>query len=137
MKEHTIYITKADAKKLRDLIQNSIPSGQRRNIYFQMLSAELNRAMIVASEQIPADVITMNSQACLVDLETGEEMTYTLVFPEDADAQQGKISILAPIGTGMLGFRAGDIFEWETPDGVRKIRVEKVIFQPEANGDYC
>jgi len=81
-------------------------------------------------------VITMNSQALLLDVEENEEMLYTLVFPEDADPVEGKISVLAPIGTAMLGYREGDEFEWETPGGRRKIRVQKIVFQPEASGDF-
>jgi regulator of nucleoside diphosphate kinase len=71
-----------------------------------------------------------------VDDEFDEEMTYTLVFPEDADVSQGKISVLAPIGTAMLGYRVGDTFEWDTPGGKRSIQVKRVIYQPEASGDY-
>jgi regulator of nucleoside diphosphate kinase len=71
-----------------------------------------------------------------MDLEAGEEMTYTLVFPDEADGSQGKISVLAPLATGMLGYRVGDTFEWDTPGGKRSIRVVKIIHQPEASGDY-
>jgi regulator of nucleoside diphosphate kinase len=101
-----------------------------------MLAGELNRAKIVDPHDIPKDVITLNSTAQLVDQETGDEMVYTLVFPEEADVSQGKISILAPIGTAMLGFKEGDIFEWDTPGGKQKIRVVKILFQPEASGDF-
>jgi regulator of nucleoside diphosphate kinase len=96
----------------------------------------LDKAHVVDSHEIPPDVITLNSTARLLDIDSGEAMDYTLVFPEDADVSKGKISVLAPIGTGMLGFRVGDVFEWDTPGGKRKMRVEKVIFQPEASGDY-
>ena len=61
----------------------------------------------------------MRSTASLLDLDTREEMDYTLVFPEDADPLEGKISILAPIGTAMLGYRVGDEFSWGTPDGLK------------------
>jgi len=71
-----------------------------------------------------------------VDLDTGEEEIYTLVFPENADLKQGKISVFAPIGTAMLGYEVGDIFEWEVPAGKRSLRVEKILYQPEASGDY-
>jgi regulator of nucleoside diphosphate kinase len=57
------------------------------------------------------------------------------VFPEEADIPQGKISILAPLGTAMLGYRVGDTFEWDTPGGKRSIRVMKILYQPEASGD--
>jgi regulator of nucleoside diphosphate kinase len=135
MTEHAIYITANDAAKLRDLISQAQHSDYRKSSYLQSLSNELDRAVIVEAQKIPPDVITMNSQASLIDVETGEEMLYTLVFPDDADAMQGKISVLAPIGTAMLGYRVGGEFEWDTPGGKLKMRVTKVVYQPEASGD--
>lgn len=136
MTDHKIYITAVDAEKLRNLIWQAQSTDYRGSPYLKMLAAELNRASVVDPHEIPADVITMNTQASLVDVESGEEMLYTLVFPDAADPIKDKISVLAPIGTAMLGYRVGDTFEWQTPDGMRKIRVEKVVFQPEASGDY-
>jgi regulator of nucleoside diphosphate kinase len=78
----------------------------------------------------------MNSRVKLVDLESDETMEYTLVFPQDADLAEGKISVLAPIGTAMLGYRVGDVFSWQVPSGERRIRVEAILYQPEAAGDY-
>jgi regulator of nucleoside diphosphate kinase len=66
----------------------------------------------------------------------GEEQVYTLVFPRDADTATGKISVLAPIGTAILGYRVGDMIEWQVPAGKRKLKIEEVIYQPEAAGDY-
>ena len=136
MTEHNIYITAVDGEKLRDLIWQAQATDYRGSPYLKMLAGELDRAIVLDPHEIPADVITMNSTASLVDVESGEDMLYTLVFPEAADPIQGKISVLAPIGTAMLGYRVGDTFEWETPDGERKLRVKKVVFQPEASGDY-
>ena len=85
---------------------------------------------------IPPDVVTMNSRLRLLDLDSGKEMLFTLVFPSDADSDQGRISILAPLGTAVLGFRRGDTFEWRMPGRVRRLRVEEVLYQPEAAGDY-
>jgi len=100
------------------------------------LQAELTQARVVAPEAVPPDVITMNSKARLRDLETSEEMTYTLVFPDQADIEQDRISVLAPIGTAMLGYRVGDEFQWTVPAGTVRLRVEAVLYQPEAAGDY-
>ena len=71
-----------------------------------------------------------------IDLDSGEEMTYTLVFPDIADISKNKISILAPIGTALIGYRLGDIIEWKVPAGLRKFKVEEILYQPEAMGDY-
>lgn len=136
MNQPSIYITITDKKKLKDLIWEAQHSEYRGSAYLQMLADELDRAQVVDPYDIPPDVITLKSTAHLIDLEADDEMIYTLVFPDEADISQGRISILAPIGTAMLGFRVGDIFEWDTPGGKRRIRVEKVIYQPEAAGDY-
>jgi len=98
------------------------------------LAAELDRARVVAPDEIPQEIITMNSTAQLRELLTDDVMTYTLVFPDRADYEAGRISVLAPIGTAMLGQREGDEFEWEVPAGPVRLRVEKVIYQPEAAG---
>jgi regulator of nucleoside diphosphate kinase len=99
------------------------------------LAEEIEKASVVLPDQIPSDVITLNSTARLIDRETREETVYSLVFPENADTSQGKISILAPIGTAMLGYKAGDTFEWDTPGGKRIIHVKEILYQPEAAGN--
>jgi regulator of nucleoside diphosphate kinase len=128
----TIYITQADMTRLRSLIESLKTS--REDI--KDLRAELDQASIVAPADIPPDVITMNSKAQLRDLADHEIMTYTLVFPAKANADDGLISVLAPIGTAMLGHQVGDEFEWNVPGGTVRLRVESVLYQPEAAGHY-
>jgi regulator of nucleoside diphosphate kinase len=135
MNQPKIFVTTKDAEKLRELIRNAYHSDYRGSDYLKKLAEEIEKASVVQSNQIPSDVITLNSTARLVDRKTDEEMLYTLVFPEDADISQGKISILAPIGTAMLGYKVGDTFEWDTPGGKRIIRVKEILYQPEASGD--
>ena len=91
---------------------------------------------MVAPERIPPDVITMNSTVSLVDLTATEDVEFTLVFPKESDADAGKISVMAPLGTAMLGYRVGDIFEWDVPMGRKRWRVARVIYQPEAAGHF-
>lgn len=136
MNDKRIFVTKNDAKRLQALLEVAKRSQYYGSANLQKLGAELNRATVVASNSIPHDIITMNSRVRLLDLETREEMIYTLVFPDAADITEGKISVLAPIGTAMLGYRAGDTFSWEVPAGVRRIEVLEVLYQPEASGDY-
>ncbi|MDQ2691493.1 MAG: nucleoside diphosphate kinase regulator [Chloroflexota bacterium] len=136
MNERTIQITELDRKRLINLILDAESGEYRKSVYLENLRSELERAEVVSPEKIAGDVITMNSTGVLTDQDTGERETYTLVYPEDADTAQGKISILAPIGTAMLGYRVGDVFEWEVPSGKRRLKVEKVIYQPEASGDF-
>ena len=88
---------------------------------------------MVDPKDVPSDVITMRSKVRLKDLSTGEEMVYSLVFPTEANLDEGKISVLAPIGTAMLGYSRGDVIEWEVPSGVRRLKVEQVIYQPESS----
>lgn len=135
MNEPEVFITTKDAEKLHKLLLEARHSEYRGSEYLKRLAGELDRASVVPPNQIPSTVITLNSSVRLVDQATHEEMVYTLVFPEDADVARGKISILAPIGTAMLGYRVGDVFEWDTPGGKRTLRVLEIIYQPEAAGD--
>jgi regulator of nucleoside diphosphate kinase len=136
MSEKTIHITELDRQRLVDLIIDAQSGEYRGSIYLEKLRGELNRAQIVLPQEIHGDVITMNSQVALLDLDTREEEIYTLVYPEEANTAEGKISILAPIGTAMLGYRVGDVFEWEVPAGKRRLKVDKILYQPEASGNY-
>ena len=127
-----IYITEADMRRLRPLIEGV--KNSRDDL--RGLQAELENARVVAPVDVPPDVITMNSKTRLRDLDTGEEMMFTLVFPGNADIEHDKISVVAPIGTAMLGHRVGDEFSWEVPAGSVRLRVEEVLYQPEAAGHY-
>jgi regulator of nucleoside diphosphate kinase len=130
----SIHITTRDQQRLENLLSRTAASGARQQGDWKALAEELRRAVIVPPDEVPADVITMNSRADLVDLDTGETLTFTLVFPQDAWLEEDKISVLAPIGAGMLGYRVGDEFEWNVPQGVRRMKVAKVHYQPEAAG---
>lgn len=135
--ETSIYITKPDRQRLEKLIE--IAGGQggvENHEYLRKLEHELDLAETVSPEEVTGDVITMRSQVRLRDLNTGEEMVYTLVFPSEANFDEGKISVLAPIGTAMLGYRVGSRIEWQVPSGLRRLKVEEILYQPEAAGDY-
>ena len=136
MPEKIIHITETDMKRLRELIRTTRSSDKGQEIYLTELENELNRGIVVKPEDIPPDVITMNSTVYLTDLNTKEETTYRLVFPSSADADEGCVSILAPIGTALLGYRVGDVIEWKVPAGIAKLKVDKILYQPEAAGDY-
>jgi regulator of nucleoside diphosphate kinase len=121
----------ADHAELKRAIATIGELSERGRAELGALRGELDRAEIVAPEQVPPDVITMNSRAGLLDLDTNERMEFTLVFPVDANIDEGNISVLAPLGTAMLGYRVGDEFEWRVPYGFRRLRVTEVKFQPE------
>jgi regulator of nucleoside diphosphate kinase len=134
---HGIYITEFDKKRLKGLIKFAEERWDNKVLrYLEDLDAELDRAEVVKPEEIPTDVITMNSTFRLNDLDTGEEVVYTLVFPADADSRNRKISVLAPIGTAVLGYRVGDTVEWEVPAGIKRLKVDEIVYQPEAAREY-
>jgi regulator of nucleoside diphosphate kinase len=132
MKQHNIFVTDQDMEKLRQLLEPARESLSRDQEHLETLEQELDRARILSPSNIPEDVITMNSKARVRDLDTGKDATYTLVFPRNADIASGRISVLAPIGTAILGYRVGDVIEWRVPGGRRTLRVEEVLYQPEA-----
>jgi regulator of nucleoside diphosphate kinase len=132
-----IYISEFDLKRLKELIKVAEQFGDKRVVrYLEELDEELDRAESMKPQEIPHDVITMNSTFRLRNADTDEEMVYTLVFPGEADSAKGKISILAPIGTAVLGCKIGDNIEWEVPAGLKRFRVEGIVYQPEAAGDF-
>ncbi len=128
-----IYITNGDFERLRRLIAGRRGANAPDNKYLDMLEQELDRAEIVEPNAIPRDVVTMNSEVRLKDLDSGEARVYRLIFPSQSRTENS-ISVLAPIGTAMLGYRVGDVIEWPVPKGMRRLRVMDVIFQPEAAG---
>ena len=123
-----IYITEIDKARLRSLIELE----QGSDIF--ELEHEIERAIVVDPRQVAEDVVTMNSKALLqVD---DEEVEVALVYPEDADDRAGKLSVCSGIGTAILGYKEGDAFNWRIPNRTCHIRIEKVLYQPEAAGDF-
>ena len=92
----------------------------RDRVDLKGLALKPKRAFGVDAREVAADIITMNSRAELFDLDSGEKVTFTVVFPRDADVEVGRISVLAPLGAAMLGYRVGDEFEWKVPYGLRR-----------------
>ena len=136
MKPRKIFITKFDKERLEELISVVDAFGKNGREDLTALKTELSRAKIVPSIKVPSDIITMNTRVILYDMDTSKQMTYTLVFPRDANIDEGKISVLAPLGTAILGYSVGETVEWQVPAGKRHIRIEKILYQPEASGDF-
>lgn len=123
-----IYITEFDKARLRSLVDVE----QAPDIF--ELEHEIERAIVVEPTNVAENVVTMNSKALLeVD---NEEVEVALVFPDDADDGAGKLSVCSGIGTAILGYKEGDAFSWRVPHRTRHIRIRKVLYQPEAAGDY-
>jgi regulator of nucleoside diphosphate kinase len=131
-----IFITDADQKRLEKLLSTRELHIGKDKQHLDNLKQELERAIVVESNKIPANVITMNSRMNLTNLDTDELMTWSLVFPWDANIDQGKISILAPVGTALIGCKAQDIVELAVPSGRTRLRVDEILYQPEAEGNY-
>ncbi|HOX22863.1 MAG TPA: GreA/GreB family elongation factor [Elusimicrobiales bacterium] len=131
-----IHITQPDYLSLRSLISSGKYNAGLDAKYLGVLEAELRKAIVVKETEIPADIVTMNSIVCVKNMETGSQSTYKLVFPEKADLQKGFISILAPIGTALIGEKTGDIVGWNGPSGKIRLKIIKIIYQPEAAKDH-
>jgi len=133
MKTREIYITEYDMERLRSIIE--IYGGNDRS-YLEQLEDELDKARVVDPKNIPDNVVTMNSIVRIKDLDTGEEETFTLVFPGKTNITEKAVSILAPIGTALIGYGEGDIIEWEVPAGTKRFQIMEVIYQLERLGNY-
>jgi len=131
MPERTLYITAIDKERLHELVISTRKNAAESEIHLRDLEAELEKAIIVQSKDIPKDIVTMDSQVCIKDLDTQEEIVYTIVFPAYSDIKQNRISVLSPVGTALLGYRVGDDIEWKVPGGIRKLKIKKILYQPE------
>ncbi len=129
-----IYLTRQDKETLLKMLDDAARDGEVRDASTRDLRREIAQAMEMEPQEIPQDIITMNSKMVLwVD---GEDMEVTLVYPADADLSRGRLSVLSPIGTAILGYRQGDSVEWAVPSGTAEIRIKEVLYQPEAAGDH-
>jgi regulator of nucleoside diphosphate kinase len=129
-------VTAFDKQRLDRLLRSNIWRRTRATEHLLALEAGLEQARVLASEDVPEDVVTMRSRVHVQDLDSGEERVVTLAFPFEADSAQGKVSVLAPIGTALLGRRAGDTVTWRSASGPRRLRIRSVLYQPEAVGNY-
>jgi regulator of nucleoside diphosphate kinase len=136
MNDRNIYITRQDLGRLDELIVVARRADTLDLEYLDRLEDALLTKTGVDPRTVPPDVITMNSRARLADPLTGQGQEYTLVFPAAADAAAGRISVLAPLGTAMLGAAVGQTIEWTAGGSTRRLRVEAIPYQPEAAGDF-
>ncbi len=127
----TIYMTTENHRRLHSLLAAASRDGRNRDVA-RDLESELNRARVVPNDELPNDVVTMHSKVRILDMDGREEMMFTLVFPGEAKVEEGKVSVLAPLATAILGYRAGDTLTWKMPDGDRRIKVLEILYQPEA-----
>jgi regulator of nucleoside diphosphate kinase len=124
-----IIVTTQDFERLQRLLRtHATPLVDR-------LEDELARAELVAPSDVPANVVTMNSEVVYEEVLSGVRRVIRLVYPKDADSERGLVSVLAPLGSAIFGLAAGQEIEWTMPRGVRRVRIVAVPYQPEAHGD--
>ncbi|HKO46806.1 MAG TPA: nucleoside diphosphate kinase regulator [Polyangiaceae bacterium] len=128
-------LTDFDVSRLEVLVERLSRQAAPPSI-LPVLDQELDRAIVMKPEAIPASVVTMNSEVQVRDLETGFSRCLTLVFPSMASIEVGRVSVLAPMGLALLGRREGAQVAWETPRGIRRTQVERIVYQPEAAGRF-
>ena len=129
-----VIMTAMDRERLKKVVSDAYTDGNTPDQTIHTLEGEIERAEIVDVGQLSPEVITMNSKV-LLSLDE-EEMEVSLVYPKEADWISNKLSVLSPIGTAIIGYRAGDKVMWDVPSGKSQIHIKKVIYQPEAAGDY-
>lgn len=129
-----IIVTRRDHDRLTRLLETH--ASRRDAAAAAALEEELTRARIVEPAEVPSDVVTMHSAVRFCDEAAGTTHEVQLVYPHGADAARGRVSILAPVGSALLGLAAGEAIDWRFPDGrTRRLRVDAVTYQPEAAGD--
>lgn len=134
MSRPTIIINRLDAERLQRLID---AASDKDMAVAESLETELERGEIVEPEEIPRDVISMNSQVQFSDLNRNKEIVRTLVYPRSLAETEDGLSVMAPIGAALLGLRVGDIIDWTLPDGSEaKLRIDAVLWQPEREGQF-
>lgn len=129
-----ITISSLDADRLYALIE-SLPANSLAGV--SELEVELDRANVVAPKDMPPTIVTMNSTVKFIVESSKEEFELTLVYPKDLDSSGKKISVIAPVGSALIGLSQGDQIEWPKPGGgVIKVKIQEVTYQPEREGEY-
>jgi regulator of nucleoside diphosphate kinase len=130
-----LLISSYDKQRLMHLLRSVDASSEVRD-ELDDLTWEIQRGREVRPQEVPADVVTMNSSVRVTDLDASTSHVYAIVFPSDANHERGKISILAAPGMALFGYRVGDVVYWHGPRGVRQLRIDEIVYQPEASGHY-
>ena len=131
-----VTLTKNDYTRIYKAITDAKNSKTINSNEAEKLLSELSKAEIVTSEKIDKDVVTMNSEVKLFFENTQKEQSFKIVYPQDANLKENKISIFSPIATALIGYKIGDEIEWIVPSGMTKIKIVDLIYQPEAAGDF-
>ena len=126
MRDHPIVISVPDARVLRGLLA-SRSAASRDQEHLDELRLELERAQVLEPQHVSTNIVTMHKLLRIVDLSSNKRQELVLVSPAEADVSERRISVLAPLGTALLGYREGDEVEWLMPGGIRRLRIEAVL----------
>ncbi|AMW79312.1 transcription elongation factor GreAB [Acinetobacter sp. TGL-Y2] len=133
MNKPQIIISEQDLNRLETMLDHQMKLSPT----MKHLEDELARADVVLPQDIPANVVTMNARVKITIAPSTESTEITLVYPHDFKGEAGQVNVIAPIGTAILGLAEGQQIEWPQPDGqLMKVKIEKIIYQPEREGDY-
>jgi regulator of nucleoside diphosphate kinase len=127
MRDYPIIVSDFDVQRLRGLLANGTGITALDDAHLEGLRDELERALVMPAGEMPHGVVTMGSKVQVRNLADGRIQTFELVYPRQADASMQRVSVLAPLGTALLGNGEGDIVEWQTPGGTRSFRIERVV----------
>lgn len=131
-----IIINRLDYARIKKSISDAQQFKSINSNEAEKLLAELESATIVEPQAVPSDVVTMNSIVKLSFLNNNKEVQFQIVYPDKSDLKKNKISIFSPIATALIGYKVGDEIEWVVPAGLTKIRIDEIVYQPEAAGDF-
>jgi len=133
---NSIILSSLDVSRIQGSIRKARLSKSISASEAEKLMDELNSAKIVEPQEIPVDVVTMNSIVKISFLNTKKEVSFQIVYPDQANIRENKISIFSPVATALIGYKVSDEIEWVVPSGLTRIRIDEIIYQPEAAGDY-
>jgi regulator of nucleoside diphosphate kinase len=131
-----IIVNSLDVARIKKCISDARYFKSINKVEAERLIKELESAKIVEPESIPSNVVTMNSIVKMSFLNNNLQVQFQIVYPDQANIKENKISIFSPIATALIGYKVNDEIEWIVPSGLTKIRIDEIIYQPEAAGHY-
>ena len=135
--KNTIQITDLDYNRLNGMIVSMRKNNQKEYNDLLFLESELERAKRTNPRKITSEFVTMNSVIEVLDCDTNKAMEIKLVYPRDANFKLGRISVLSPLGSALLGYSVGSEISYKVPTGMKKMKISRIIYQPEANGEFA
>lgn len=131
-----IVLSRLDYTRIQNYITNARQAGSINISEAKNLIGELNKAKVINPEEVPGDLVTMNSIVKITFMHSQKQLQFQIVYPGQANLKENRISIFSPIATALIGYSVGSEIEWMVPTGATKIRIDEIIYQPEAAGEF-